>query len=317
MTIPKQNQFNQSVLEIAAEDGGVLTYKQLIALLTKCFSLTEDDLQETISSSGGRQTVVYNSTVWAAGDLKRAGLLNSPERGSFQINDDGREYLRTQENTSTSRLRKLRAALEIHQNDIEEPRASDLIAGIDDLEVGEETNTNPDDQIAEAAREIKVKLKDDLLSALKGLSGKPDHFEQVVVGLLKAMGYGEGRRIGKSGDGGVDGVIFQDVLELGLENQIYIQAKCWNDAPVTSQHVRGFSGSLGLKKASKGVFITTSRFTEDAKQAAEDALRDNKVIRLINGKELARLMIKHNVGVVTVDTYVIKKLDENYFADDI
>lgn len=314
MTIPKQNQFNQSVLEIAVEDGGILTYKQLIALLTKRFSLTEDDLQELISD--GRQTVVYNSTVWAAGDLKRAGLLDSPRAGRFQINANGRSYLRTQGNTSTSRLRKLRAALEIHQNDTEEPRASDLIIGIDDLEVGEETDTNPDDQIAEAAREIEVKLKDDLLSALKGLSGRPNHFEQIVVDLLKAMGYGEGRRIGQSGDGGVDGVIFQDVLELGLENQIYIQAKCWNDASVTSQHVQGFSGSLGSKKASKGVFITTSRFTKDAKQAAENALRDNKVIRLIDGQELAGLMIQYNVGVVHGITYVVKILNENYFVEE-
>ena len=309
MTIPKQNQFNHAILEIADGRREVLSYKNFIEVLTERFSLNDRDLQELIKD--GRQTVVYNFTVWAAGDLKRAGLLDSPRAGRFQINLKGREYLRTQGNTSTSQLRKLRRLQESQQNDPEEATTPDLPFTIEDPVVGEEVEVNPDEQIASAVSELRIKLTDEMLDTVRRVS--PTYFERIVVDLLEKMGYGEGEVTQVSRDGGIDGIINQDPL--GLE-KVYIQAKRWQNQ-VGEPEIRNFSGSLDTKGASKGVFITTSSFNPAATEAAHTISAGQKFIRLIDGAELTRLMIDHDVGVVHETTYVIKKLDENYFADDI
>ena len=309
MNIPKQNQFNRSVLEIADKSNGVLSYKDLIEALTERFSLNESDFQEMIT--GGRQTVVYNRIAWATGELKRAGLLDSPARGSFQINSEGHNYLRTQGDTSTSQLRKRRIRLEDQQNYSEGAATPDLTVTTDAPEIEEETDDNPTELIENVYKQLKDALTDDMLDALKGVP--PDRFEQLVVDLLVKMGYGEGERQGGSGDGGIDGIINQDPL--GLE-KVYIQAKRWQNQ-VPEPEIRNFSGSLDARGASKGVFITTSGFGPSARQTAQNISAGGKFIRLIDGAELSRLMIAHNVGVVPETTYVIKKLDENYFSEEV
>ena len=127
------------------------------------------------------------------------------------------------------------------------------------------------------------------------------------------MGYGQGETVGRSGDGGIDGIIDQDAL--GLE-KVYVQAKRWAN-PVGEPEIRNFSGSLDPYGATKGVFITTSSFTRTAQLTADAISAGNKFIRLVDGLELAELMISHSVGVVTEISYDIKKLDENYFAEDV
>ena len=153
-------------------------------------------------------------------------------------------------------------------------------------------------------------LADQILDSVKDVP--PAGFEQLVVGLLSKMGYGDGRVVGQSGDQGIDGVLNQDTL--GLE-KIYVQAKRYTSGQVGEPEIRNFSGSLVAKGATKGVFITTSTFSPTAQQTAQSISLGSQFIRLIDGSELARLMIEHRVGVVTEVTYEVKKLDANYFAD--
>ena len=169
----------------------------------------------------------------------------------------------------------------------------------------------PDENIENSYRELQSNLADELLDSLKRMP--PDGFERLVVALLEEMGYGKGNVVGGSGDGGIDGIITQDVL--GLE-KVYIQAKRWAD-PVPDREIRNFSGSLDTRGANKGVFITTSSFSGPAKHAADQISAGSKLIRLIDGGELAELMIEHNVGVITERTYYIKKMDENYFTEEL
>ena len=314
MAVPQLKELNSAVLEIAAESGEVLSYKDLTASLTERFSLTEADLQELLPSG---QTRFYNRMGWAAGDLKRAGFLESPARGRFKINDLGRAFLRTHTGEiKTAELETLRIQRQSQDDststytnlhpDEKIPRDTGIVLGISDDSEG-----TPDEAIAAAYRELQAQLADEMLDSLKGVS--PDRFERLVVDLLEKMGYGEGRQVGGSGDGGIDGIINQDPL--GLE-KVYIQAKRWQNQ-VGEPEIRNFSGSLEARGANKGVFITTSSFSSSATETARFISAGNKFVRLINGSELARLMIDHGVGVVPETAYVIKKLDENYFADDI
>ena len=175
----------------------------------------------------------------------------------------------------------------------------------------DEVESTPEELIKAAYNKLQEKLRDDLLESLKSVD--PYRFEEIVVRLLEKMGYGQGRAVGRSGDGGIDGVINQDPL--GLE-KVYVQAKRWQNQ-VGEPEIRNFSGSLMLKGASKGVFITTSDFSSTAIQTAKTISAGSQLIHLINGKELARLMVEHGVGVVPVPeaTYVVQKLDENFFSD--
>ena len=172
-----------------------------------------------------------------------------------------------------------------------------------------ESVLTPHEQMEESFLELNSRLSEELLESVKSIS--PNIFENLVVRLLEKMGYGEGNVVGQSGDGGIDGIINQDPL--GLE-KVYIQAKRWQNQ-VGEPEIRNFSGSLEAKGASKGVFITTSTFSSTAERTARYISAGNKFIRLIDGPELVRLMIDHSVGVVTVNTYEVKKIDENYFVD--
>ena len=176
--------------------------------------------------------------------------------------------------------------------------------------IADSLDATPDERMEILHQELNEKLAHDLLDVMtKHVS--PDGFERLVVRLLEKMGYGKGEAVGGSGDGGIDGIINQDVL--GLE-KVYIQAKRWQNQ-VGEPEIRNFSGSLDAKGATKGVFITTSSFSSTAEQTAQTISAGNKLIRLIDGTELARLMIDYGVGVVTEITYEVKKLDENYFAE--
>jgi restriction system protein len=176
-------------------------------------------------------------------------------------------------------------------------------------DTGEEIHT-PDEIMEASYLKLRNALADELLERLK--EGSPRFFEQAVIDLLLAMGYGgsrreAARRVGQSGDGGIDGTINEDRLGLDV---VYIQAKRWANS-VGARDVRDFAGSLEEKKAHKGVFITTSEFSRDARDYVE---RIGKRIILIGGERLAQLMIDFNVGVIARETYVIKKLDEDYFS---
>ena len=282
--------------------------------LIEYFALTEDDLLEKVPS--GQQTRFENRAYWAVSYLKRAGLFEAPMRARFRITPQGRETLVTcQGDIETGQLSNLiRARQQATSSEHEVVVTTSDAAGVSvapDSTYPDSTSVTPDEHMGELYRELNDRLADDLLESVKGVSA--DGFERLVVRLLEKMEYGEGQSVGGSGDQGIDGVINQDPL--GLE-KVYIQAKRWQNQ-VGEPEIRNFSGSLELKGADKGVFITTSTFSSTARVAADRISTGSKFIRLIDGRELARLMIRHDVGVVTETTYDVKKLDENYFSEDL
>ena len=315
MVVPSQKQLHRPILEIV--DGAeeeVVSRHQIKESLIERFSPTDNDLLERVPS--GQQTKFDNRVYWATWYLKRAGLLDAPSRSRFQITPQGREILATCEGVIENK--QLAELFEARRQE-EDPGLEDAESDSDALGVTslvdatdiDATDVTPDEQIAGLHRELNDRLADDLLESVKVVSA--DGFERLVVRLLEGMEYGEGQRVGGSGDQGIDGIINQDPL--GLE-KVYIQAKRWQNQ-VGEPEIRNFCGSLIAKGANKGVFITTSRFSSTARETARIISAGNQFIRLIDGRELARLMITHDVGVITEITYPVKKLDENYFAEDL
>ena len=184
-------------------------------------------------------------------------------------------------------------------------KAQPLPPSTDDSEPEED----PDQKMEDGYLAIRENLEGKILDSLLRLS--PDGFERLALTLLERLGYGEGKVVGRSGDDGIDVIINQDAL--GLE-KVYVQAKRWK-SQVGGPQIRDFSGGLQLKGAVKGVFVTTSGFTKDARESAEKISQSNQTILLIDGQQLASLMFDRDVGVITEQTYAIKKLDENYFAE--
>ena len=315
MVVASQKQLHRPILEIV--DGAeeeVVSLQSIRESLVERFSLTEDDLLEKVPS--GQQTRFENRAYWAVSYLKRAGLLEAPSRARFQITLQGRETLVTSEgDIETGQLSDLiKARQQPTSSEGEVAVTTSDAVGVsvaDDSTDADTTSITPDELMGELYRELNNKLADELLESVKGVP--PDRFELLVVRLLEKMEYGQDQRVGRSGDQGIDGIINQDPL--GLE-KVYIQAKRWQ-SQVGEPEIRNFSGSLEVKGANKGVFITTSTFSSTAQGAADLISAGSKFIRLIDGGELARLMIAHNVGVVTEITYDVRKLDENYFAEEL
>ena len=315
MAVPTQKQLHRPILEIVDGAEEAVVFTQLIKeSLVERFVLTEDDLLERVPS--GQQPRFDNRINWAISYLKRAGLLDSPSRARFRITPQGRDILATTKgDIEASQLNRLIQGRMQRANPQREDAESisdvSVDPGLVDHTTVDSTDTTPDEQITELHRELNDRLADDLLESVKKVSA--DGFELLVVRLLEKMEYGQGQRVGRSGDQGIDGIINQDPL--GLE-KVYIQAKRWQ-SQVGEPEIRNFSGSLEVKGANKGVFITTSTFSSTAQGAADLISAGSKFIRLIDGSELARLMITHDVGVITEITYPVKKLDENYFAEDL
>ncbi|WAS06106.1 restriction endonuclease [Gloeomargaritales cyanobacterium VI4D9] len=180
--------------------------------------------------------------------------------------------------------------------------------------ISDVSTTTPSEALEFAYKNLRDELADELLVKLKAIS--PAFFERVVVELLVKMGYGgsrsdAGRAIGKSGDGGIDGIIKEDKLGLDV---IYIQAKRWDDTPVGRPDIMQFVGALQGQKANKGIFITTSRFTDEARSYVSQI--GSKIV-LIDGEQLTNLMIENDVGVSTVSLYPVKRIDNDYFDESI
>lgn len=311
MALPTQTNMRRPILELAANKGESISTREIINHLIERFSLTDSDLQER-SSSGTKR--LNTQLGWSRTSLMNVGLVERTSRGRVKITPQGIKFL--EENTegeitptTLERWRREHAPQDsADENPTTELATATIHPSADTPDI-DEVDATPDESIKIAYDELQEKLVDDLLESLKSVD--PYLFEQIVVRLLEKMGYGEGDAVGRSGDGGIDGVINQDPL--GLE-KVYVQAKRW-EGNVGTGPIYSFGGSLGAQGASKGVFITTSTFNSNARQAAQNISAGGNLIRLIDGQELARLMIRHNVGVVTETTYEIKKLDENFFSD--
>ncbi|MXZ91865.1 MAG: restriction endonuclease [Chloroflexi bacterium] len=304
MAVPPQADFYRPVLEIAAGTSGRISRQQLIAVAASNLNVTDADRQEVFG--GSRTSLVFDYRVTSAAlKLSEAGMLDRPQRGHFLITRAGREFL--SQHSGPIERRQLVALARASEALIPFSAHSSL-----DVEADDSLDENPPaETMATAYRGLLANLISDLRATVNGIT--PEQFEQLVVDLLVKMGYGQGETVGRSGDGGIDGIINQDAL--GLE-KVYVQAKRWA-GQVGEPEIRNFSGSLDAKGATKGVFITASTFSGTARQTAQTISAGNKFIRLVDGNELAQLMIRHGVGVVTEYTYEIKKLDENYFAEGI
>ncbi len=310
MVVPKQHELHRPILEMVVTADGAVALAEVRARLIDLFALTDADLQESVPSGPKR---FENRVYWAVSYLRRAGLLLSPSQAKFVATPHGKDFLQSHSGAISNRTlngliygdeQQAANPTEHHPNTTPAPDDSDT-------ESSDLADFTPDEVMGKAFYQSRDKLIDDLLVRIQNESYTG--FELMVLDLLREMGYGEPAHTGKSGDGGIDGIINQDAL--GLE-KVYVQAKRWANQ-VGEPEIRNFSGSLDPFGATKGVFITTSTFSSTARQTAQTISAGSKLIRLVDGNELAQLMIRHGVGVVTEYNYEIKKLDENYFAEEI
>lgn len=266
-------------------------YSETIEWLARHFNLSSDEL-ETEKPAGGN--LFYNRIGWAKDYLTRACILEK-KTGRFKITQRGLNILKQKPKKIDKKF--------LLQFDEFVPYVS---SGKQLTQALEEDHAvqSPDDLIDSGIDQINNILKTDLLEKLKTVD--PTFFERLILTLVEKLGYGKGKHVGKSGDEGIDGEIPQDKLGLDM---IYLQAKRFN-ANVSAHHVRDFIGALSLKKARKGIFITTSDFTSDA---YDDVKKSEKNIILINGQKLVELMIENDVGVRAKKSFNIKEIDEDFF----
>ncbi len=301
MAVPGFQELMLPLLRIAG-DGDEHSLSELIDTLAVEFGLTDADRNELLPS--GRQAKFDNRVGWARTHLGKAGLLESTGRGRFRITDRGIDVLNS--NPPEIDIRLLSQFPEF----IEFRRLSR--SGNRTVEESEGPNQTPEEILESSYQSLRSALAETLLQRIKACS--PRFFERLVVDLLVAMGYGGSRKdagqaVGQSGDGGIDGTIKEDRLGLDV---VYIQAKRW-EATVGRPIVQAFAGSLEGLRARKGVLITTSQFSQDAK---DYVTRIEKKIVLIDGEELTHLMIDHGVGVAEVASYTVKRVDIDYFDEE-
>ena len=300
MSVPDFQTLMLPLLSIAG-DGQEHSLSEAIDTLAYQFNLTEEDRAELLPS--GRQAKLDNRVGWASTYLRKIGLLQSTRRGWFIIADRGLDVLRSNPSRIDLKFLSQYPEYEEFRSRSQKPP---------DEEMGEEHEQTPEEIFDASYQELRGGLAQELLEIVRGSS--PRFFEKLVVDLLVAMGYGGSRKdagqaVGRSGDGGIDGIIKEDRLGLDV---VYIQAKRW-EANVGRPGVQTFAGSLEGFRARKGVLITTSGFTQEA---IDYASRIEKKIVLIGGEQLAQLMIDYSIGVNEVVTYTIKRIDTDYFGEE-
>jgi restriction system protein len=285
-----------------ASDNREHSLREAVDTLAKDFKLTDDELREVLPS--GQQPVFNNRVSWARVYLTKARLLEATRRGHFQATQRGLEVLA--ENPERIDAQFLRRFSEFEQFKAFRRDRTDST-----VENDESSEHTPEEVLESAYQRIRQDLETEVLERVKVAS--PTFFERLVVELLVRMGYGgtrqeAGKAIGRSGDGGIDGIINEDRLGLDV---IYIQAKRW-DQPVGRPEIQKFAGALQGYRARKGVFITTSSFSRDALDYVGRI--DSKIV-LVDGETLASLMVDHNVGVSQSRAYEIKRVDSDYFEE--
>jgi len=290
-------------LLVYASDGLEHSLRDAIEALAVQFHLTADERREVLPS--GRQATFDNRVGWSRTYLKKAGLLTSPKRSYFQITQQGREVLAQKPiHINVAFLRQFPEFIEFQLG--QNKNADVIIPEVTEL-------VTPEESIESAYQRARATLAVELLQTIKDCS--PDFFERLVVDLLVRMGYGgtrkdAGKAIGKSGDGGIDGIINEDRLGLDV---VYIQAKRWDSTSVGRPEIQKFAGALQGQRARKGIFLTTSTFSRDAYDFA--ARIDSKIV-LMDGETIAQLMIDYGVGVNTVASYELKRIDSDYFSGE-
>lgn len=282
-------------------------YRDLIENLAIKFQVTNEERKELLAS--GNQPIFDNRVGWAKTYLKKAGLLDSPKRATFKITDIGLETLKKNPDRIDAKYLKQFPSFIEFQNTSRNDNYSEI-----EIITQESTDQTPEENLDIAYQRIRKSLASELITKVVDLS--PTFFERLVVELLVKMGYGgsikdAGKAIGKSGDEGIDGTIKEDKLGLDI---IYIQAKRWKPGNVVGRpELHKFVGALAGQGAKKGIFITTSNFT---KEALEYTPKNETKIVLLDGEQIAQLMIDYNIGCATQQIYELKKVDSDYFGEE-
>lgn len=299
MPIPDYQDCMLPLLELLA-DGQVYQLRVVTRSLADRLNLSEGERAELLPSKS--QSVIANRVAWAKTYLKKAGLLSQPSRGVVRITDEGRAALqKAPARIDNDFLRRYPTFTEFFDRTAPEAPGD-----------GPPDTATPEETLEAAYLALRNALADELLDRMKSCS--PGFFERLVVDLLVAMGYGgsladAGQAIGRTGDGGIDGIIKEDKLGLDV---VCIQAKRW-EKPVGRPEVQAFAGSMEGYRARKGVMLTTSAFS---KEAEEYVTRIERKIVLIDGRRLAELMIDHDIGVTTARAFTVKKVDLDYFDEE-
>lgn len=303
MTIPDYQSIMLPLLQLAG-DGQEHVIGDVIERLAEYFQLTAEDRRELLPS--GRQARFDNRCRWAIVYLTGAGLLEKAARGRYRITSRGQDVLNARPDfIDYAFLRQFDEFREFrnrgHRNN-----------QVEQEEIPVESSETPEERLESSYQTLRRGLAQELLRRIMECS--PRFFERLVVQLLVAMGYGgslleAGEIIGKSGDGGIDGIIKEDRLGLDV---LYVQAKRWDNTVVGRPDVQKFAGSLQGERARKGVFITTSTFSKEARDYVGRI--DSKIV-LIDGEQLAQYMIDFDIGVAEVATYTIKRIDTDYFDE--
>ncbi len=301
MPIPDFQTLMRPLLEHLRDEGDH-TNQETASVLADRFHLSDHERSQLLPS--GKQSLFTNRLAWAKSHLKQAGLIESPRWGTYRITPRGAALLREADGAITMKVLSRFPEYQEFRNR-KSANASDV-----DKNPPSADEMTPEEHIEYGYKQIRQKLSIEILDRIKKCP--PDFFERLVVDLIVAMGYGgsrfdAGRAVGRSGDGGIDGIVKEDRLGLDV---IYIQAKRWEGA-VGRPEVQKFAGALQGQRARKGIFITTSSFTREACDFA--SFIDTKMI-LIGGAELAELLIDHGVGVTKGDVYEIKRVDLDYFS---
>jgi len=304
MSIPDYETLMLPLLRIAGEaDGREVSVVSAVEILADQFKLSEPDRRELLPSGG---TFKFSSRVsWARTYLQKAGLLEAVRRGHFRITERGRDILR-------GKPARIDGELLSQFKEFREFQGKKRDRRIEPVDGSTDSAETPIESLASQYESLREALASEILERLKKSS--PQFFERLVVLLLVRMGYGgslkdAGTAVGRRGDGGIDGVIRED--KLGLDN-IYVQAKRWNDKPVGAPDIDQFAGALSKNKATKGIFITTSVFTKEALASIRDY---SSRIVLVDGNQLVRHMIDYGVGVSVESTYEVKKIDSDFFDE--
>jgi restriction system protein len=307
MPLPSHEDAMMPVLR-ALSDGEPRHRRALADIVADEFQLGQDERGQMLPS--GKAPVFRSRTGWALAYMKQAGLVTSPRRGWYQITSHGKTVLAAgQTRIDNEFLMQFEGFREFRARS----RATGEPNGVEPPETRPATfpTQPPDESLDQEYNRLRNAVEAELLDSVKGVA--PEFFEELVIDLLVRMGYGgnraeAARAIGRTGDGGVDGVIDED--RLGLDS-IYVQAKRW-DSSVGRPEIQKFAGALQGQRATKGVFITTSSFSRDAEEYAQ---RIGTRIVLIDGRRLANLMFEHDVGVAPRRTYLVKDVDGDYFEE--
>lgn len=297
MTIPKHDEIRVPALSLLSESGQ-LKLKEFEVPLAKHFELTDEELQEEYESGNGK--IFYDRISWALSYMNMAGLLNKPKRGLYEISELGTEKLKTPQSINDF------IAAEIAKQQKNKPTKQPELA------ISNESLT-PQEELYSSAQKIRESKYQEIIDTI--LSKTPREFEKLVVMLLQRMGYGgeikqSGSVTSYTNDGGIDGIIKEDVLGLG---RIHIQAKRYAQTnSVGREEIQKFVGALAVAQSNKGVFITTSSFSQGAATYA-NSLNGSTTLILIDGSQLAAYLYEYGVGLQIEQTIEIKKLDSEFW----